>query len=159
VNAAFGVDTLRAVTAQTIGSKYVAGDGALAGSTENEVTAPPVVTVTLTAPGVRGVELTHVPLAPCGRPLVRNEPSTPGTAMLCTAIPDAAPTANPYCFGLADATLTVSEYEFPLPTALHESPETVLTVAVASEAGKSDSVDSPIAARHNRPTFMTCHLP
>jgi hypothetical protein len=113
VNVALGTAGLAAVTAQTIGSKYVAGGGALAGSTENDSTAPVVVTVTLTGPGVSRVELSHVPLAPCGRPLVRKEPSAPGTAMVRTVTPEAAPNAKPYCSGFVDATLTLTEYELP----------------------------------------------
>jgi hypothetical protein len=44
VNVAPGVDALAAVSGQTIGSRCLAE--ALAGSTENDVTAPQLVTVT-----------------------------------------------------------------------------------------------------------------
>ena len=118
------------------------------------MTAPLVVTVTLMAPGVSGVELIHVPLVPCGKPLVRNDPSIPGTAMLCTAAPEAAPKANPYCAGVADATVNVTEYAFPWPTAVQVSPEPTATRPDADEATDTVRAASATSAPHNRVTFM-----
>ena len=154
LNVAFGVDTAAAVTAHATGSKYVAGAGALAGNTENELTPPVVVTVTLVDPGGSGVELTQVPLVPCGSPLVRNDPSIPGTAMLCTVTPEGAPNANPYCGGFAEARLRVTEYALPWPTAVHVSPEPTATCPEADEATDTVRATKLISATHNRAPLM-----
>jgi hypothetical protein len=74
--------------------------------------------------------------------------------MLRTAVPEVAPNANPYCAGFVDATLTVTEYELPWPTAVQVSPEPVATCADADEATEAVKAANPMSVPHNRITLM-----